>query len=72
MYSFCLYENRSRCLETKKLNQFFIFFAAEGADSIDAGGGGGSEIHCPPGAGASMGHCEYSVSSALTMMIRLD
>lgn len=25
MYSFCLYENRSRCLETKKLNQFFIF-----------------------------------------------
>ena len=56
----------------KKTKPIFYFFAAEGADSIDAGGGGGSEIHCPPGAGASMGHCEYSVSSALTMMIRLD
>lgn len=50
----------------------FFFFAAEGADSIDAGGGGGSEIHCPPGAGASVGHCEYSVNTALTMTLGLD
>lgn len=37
-------------------------FAAEGADSIHAGGGGGSEIHSPPGARAPLGHCKYSVN----------
>lgn len=39
-------------------------FTAEGADSIHAGGGGGSEIHCTPGARAPLGHCKYSVNGA--------
>lgn len=38
-------------------------FAAEGADSIHAGGGGGSEVYCPAGAGAPLGHRESSVYS---------
>lgn len=40
-------------------------FPAQGADPIHAGGGGGSEVHCPPGAGAHLGHCKYSISAIL-------
>lgn len=40
-------------------------FPAQGADPIHAGGGGGSEVHCPPGVGAPLGHCKYSISGIL-------
>lgn len=53
-------------LYVKGIKTHQCLFAAEGADSIHAGGGGGSEIHCPPGARAPLGHCKYSVNWAFT------
>lgn len=40
-------------------------FPAQGADPIHAGGGGGSEVYCPPGAGAHLGDCKYSINGIL-------
>lgn len=53
----CLYSLYIKGVETHR-----CLFAAPGADSIHAGGGGGSEIHRPAGARAPLGHCKSSVN----------
>ena len=66
-YSFCAWVNSVCILWTDWCALHIVSqthhcpLVAAGTDSIYAGGGSGSEIHCSPGAGAPLGHCEYSV-----------
>lgn len=54
----------SRCEEDDVLPQKQAhppLFVSAGSDPVHAWGGGGPEIHCPAGAGASLGYCKYSI-----------